>query len=149
MRIWPPSRAPPLETRCALTSFNGALVAHWKFDEPGPWFGDWSGHGNNLETDFATSRPRKVAGVDGEGLALTWKQDPGVATRLWASGAAFQTDGFGFSLWRRVLSRLSKTWERTRLAVSACLDSRDLLIPYAMRRRALSPKRGRRGSTCV
>lgn len=95
-------RAPErVVTRPLVTSFNGALVAHWKFDEPGPWFGDWSGHGNNLETDFATSRPRKVAGVDGEGLALTWKQDPGVATRLWASGAAFQTDGFGFSLWVR------------------------------------------------
>lgn len=81
--------------------FTGSLVAHWKLDEAGPWFGDWSGHENNLETDGVTTAPQKIAGVDGQGLVLNWQADPGVSTRMYAPGAAFQTDGFGFSFWIR------------------------------------------------
>ncbi len=86
-------------SRPAVTSFVGRLVAHWKLDEAGPWFGDWSGHENNLTHDGATSAPRKVAGVAGEGLLTAWQENPGIATRLFAAGAAFQNDSFGFSFW--------------------------------------------------
>jgi fructan beta-fructosidase len=85
----------------AVRSFAGRLVAHWKLDEAGPWIGDWSGHENNLTHDGTTSAPQKVAGVDGDGLLLSWQENPGVATRLSASGSALQIDSFGFSFWLR------------------------------------------------
>ncbi len=75
------------------------LVAHWKLDESGPWFGDWSGHQNNLNFDSGTTPIRKVLAADGEGVQLAWEQNPGIASRLYASGAALQTDSFGFSFW--------------------------------------------------
>jgi fructan beta-fructosidase len=89
--------------RPAVTSFNGALVAHWKLDEGGPWFGDWSGHENNLDADGVTTPPQKVPGVDGEGLTLNWQESHGITTRLFTDGAALQSDSFGFSFWIRPL----------------------------------------------
>ena len=81
--------------------FQGSLVAHWRLDEPGPTYGDSSGHGNPLETDFITSPPSALAGVDGDGLQSNWGETEGVTTRLFASGNAFQTNSFGFSFWMK------------------------------------------------
>ncbi len=79
--------------------FPGALVAHWRLDGPGPVYADSSGHGNPLETDQVTSPPARPAGVDGDGVQLSWREAEGVTTRLFASGDSFQTHSFGFSFW--------------------------------------------------
>jgi fructan beta-fructosidase len=56
---------------------------------------------NSLELDLVTSPPTKTAGVDGDGALLEWREAEGVTTRLFASGDALQTDGFGFSFWMK------------------------------------------------
>jgi sucrose-6-phosphate hydrolase SacC (GH32 family) len=80
---------------------DGQVIAHWKLDETGAPYADWSGYGNDLDQDSETTTAAVESGVDGNALLLHWDASPGVSTRLHASGVALQSDSFGLSFWCR------------------------------------------------
>jgi hypothetical protein len=76
-----------------------SVLAHWRLDEPSVPFADSAGAQVLLEHDEATTEPMPVAGADGGAVYLNFQADPGISTRLHASGPELLTDSFGFSFW--------------------------------------------------
>jgi hypothetical protein len=83
----------------APSTIAASLVAHWKLNESGAPYANFSSNGIALNHDAATTPPLAVPGHDGYAAQLRWQNPPGVATRLYASGGKLQTDSFGFSFW--------------------------------------------------
>lgn len=77
------------------------LVARWSFEESASPYAAVGASAPFIEQDNITTLAPKVAGASGEGIKLKWEQQPGVSTRLFASGQALQKDTFGFSFWLR------------------------------------------------
>lgn len=75
------------------------LIAHWKLDEQNAPYADSSGNGIPLFQDTNTTMAISGAGIAGAAAELNWQNPPGIATRLFATNAALQTDSFGFSFW--------------------------------------------------
>ena len=75
------------------------LIAHWTLNEGGSPYADVSGNAINLFQDTNTTVAITGAGVAGAAVQLNWQNPPGIATRLFATNAALQTDSFGFSFW--------------------------------------------------
>lgn len=75
------------------------LVAHWTFEEAVAPYADTGPHGVPLTHDPDTAVAITSPGISGNAAQLNWQEDPGVATRLSATGAVLQTDSFGFSFW--------------------------------------------------
>ncbi|MCB1132104.1 MAG: hypothetical protein KDN05_13310, partial [Verrucomicrobiae bacterium] len=81
--------------------FTGTLRARWNFESDSVYQDNLVDPSEPLELDQVTTDPAGVPGVDGNGLAVRWDADPGVATRLFCSGSGVQSDSFGFSFWMK------------------------------------------------
>lgn len=75
------------------------LIAHWPLNEAASPYADSSGNSISLFQDSSTTIAISGAGIAGPDIQLNWQNPPGIATRLYATDAALQTDSFGFSFW--------------------------------------------------
>ncbi len=88
-----------IPSEAGAVRFSAGLVAHWKLDEEYAAYTDATGNGNALEQDYGTTDAQSVDGLVGKAARIHWNADKGVSTRLYAFGAALQSDSFGFSFW--------------------------------------------------
>jgi len=76
------------------------LLAHWTFDQAtAPNFADTGPNALEMTADAGATPVQMGAGRSGTAVGLNWQANPGIATRLYATGAPLQTDSFGFSFW--------------------------------------------------